>query len=292
MVHSMTGFGRGECQDGDFRVTLEIRSVNHRFLEVSARLPRRIATLENRIRERLQKRISRGKVHVSVTLDGDSVRPSALRVNEEIGERYVQIFQELKARFALRGEMDLSSFMALPDILEREESELPEDAGWALIGTPLERALDEFEANRAREGEAMAKDLRERLAAINEAVGRIEVHQPEVVAKVREKLRDRLAQISQDVDYNRFRLEAELALFSDRSDVTEECVRLRSHLEQFGIALDGPEPSGRRVNFIVQEMNREANTIGSKCQDLGLTQDVIFIREEIEKIRQQIQNIE
>jgi len=292
MVHSMTGFGRGERQDGEHRVTIEIRSVNHRFLEVSTRLPRRMATLENRVRERLQSRISRGKIHVTVALNGDSVRPVALQVNQELAERYLQLFQEVKARFALSGEVDLTSFMALPDILEREEEELSEGSAWAMIEGPLELALKEFESNREREGEAMSRDLRQRLAAFRGAIDRIEVRQPDVVARVKEKLRERLGQISQEADYNRYRLEAELVLFAERSDITEECVRLRSHLDQFEAALSGPEAAGRRLNFILQEMNREANTIGSKCQDLDLSREVIFLKEEIEKIRQQIQNIE
>ncbi|MCK4413763.1 MAG: YicC family protein [Candidatus Eisenbacteria sp.] len=292
MVHSMTGFGRGERLDGAYRVTIEVRSVNHRFLEISTRLPRRFATLENRIREQLQGQLSRGKVHVSVSINGEVTQPANLKVNEELAERYLQIFQEVKARFALRGELELSSFLTLPEILIREEEDLSEDAGWNLIKTPLAEALASFEAMRAREGELLAKDLRQRLEAICAAVTRVEKRQPEVVARVHERLRERLAKISQDVEYNRYRLEAELAIFADRSDVTEECVRLRSHADQFEASLASTEAAGRRLNFLLQEMNREANTIGSKCQDLSLSHEVIFLREEIEKIRQQIQNIE
>ncbi|MFH1144750.1 MAG: YicC/YloC family endoribonuclease [Candidatus Eisenbacteria bacterium] len=292
MVHSMTGFGRGERLDDGLRVTIEIRSVNHRFLEISTRLPRRLSTLEHRVRDRMQSRVTRGKVHVAVSLDGDSVSPGALRLNEELAARYLQLFQEMKARFALRGDVDLSSFIGLPDIFEREEDEFSESEGWALIAGTLDQALGDFESHRAREGEAMARDLRQRLSALADAVKRIEVRQPDVTARVAQKLRERLAQISQDAEYNRFRLEAELAFFADRSDVTEECVRLGSHFEQVEEAMSGPEPAGRRLNFVLQEMNREANTIGSKCQDLELGREVIFLKEEIEKIRQQIQNIE
>ncbi|MBP6875179.1 MAG: YicC family protein [Candidatus Eisenbacteria bacterium] len=292
MVHSMTGFGRGECQGGDYRVTIEIRAVNHRFLEVTTRLPRRLATLENRVREKLQGRISRGKVHASVNLDGDAGRTAALRLNEELAQRYLEILREIKARFGLQGEIDLSSFVTLPDVLEREEDELSEQAGWTLIEEPLDQALAEFERQRAREGEAMTRDLRARLAAVGEAVRRIEARQPEVSARVRERLSERLAQVSQDIEYNRYRLEAELTLFADRSDVTEECTRLRSHCDQFEHALAGADPAGRRLNFLLQEMNREANTIGAKCQDLDLSREAIFLKEEIEKIREQVQNIE
>jgi len=292
MVRSMTGYGRGETVSDDRRMTVEIRSVNHRFLEISTRLPRGLATLENRVRERVQARVSRGKVHVGVSLDGTVAPGATLRINDEVAERYLQIFQEVKARFALRGELDLGTFITLPEVLSREEEELPEEAGWALLAPPLEAALADYDAMRTKEGDALALDLRQRIQAIGEASQRIQEHGPELVERVRVRLAERLGQIAQDVEYNRFRLEAELTMWADRTDVTEECVRLRSHLTQCLEAFDSPEPAGRRLNFLLQEMNREANTIGSKCQDLEITRDVLFVKEEIERIRQQVQNIE
>jgi uncharacterized protein (TIGR00255 family) len=292
MVRSMTGFGRGERLESDPRVTVEIHSVNHRFLEVSTRLPRRLAALENKIRERLQSRVVRGKVHLAVTMDGDSVGTAALQVNEEVAQRYVEIFDRLRQRFALRGELDLPTLLGLPDVLTREESELSEAAAWELLDPPLRQALDSYDASRQREGEALARDLLARIEALRACTDRIERLNPQVVERVRDRLRDRLAQISQDVEYNRFRMEAEMATFADRTDVTEECVRLRSHLDQFAAAFADAEPAGRRLNFLLQEMNREANTIASKCQGLEVMGDLIFIREEIEKIRQQVQNVE
>jgi uncharacterized protein (TIGR00255 family) len=292
MVRSMTGFGRGEGVADDRRMTVEIRSVNHRFLEISTRLPRSLATLENRVRERVQGRISRGKVHVGVALDGITAPGATVRVNDEVAERYIQIFRELKARFALRGDPDVGTFITLPEVLAREEEELTEDAGWALLAPPLEAALADFDGMRDREGEALARDLRARIEGIREATERIERRGPEVVARVRERLAERLAQIAADAEYNRQRLEAELTFFADRTDVTEECVRLRSHLAQCLEAFGAPESAGRRLNFLAQELNREANTIGSKCQDLDVTRDVLFVKEEIERIRQQVQNVE
>lgn len=292
MVRSMTGFGRGERLGGDPRVTVEIRSVNHRFLEISARLPRPLAALENQIRERLQSRISRGKVHVTVTMDGDTMQAAALRVNEEVAERYIEMLGEMKKRFQLHGELDIGAVIGLPDVLSRQETELSQEEGWALVEAPLDQALKSFDTMRLREGESMTQDLRGRLEAVRSATDRVEKKNPEVVKRVRDRLRDRLAQISEDVEYNRFRLEGEIAIFADRTDVTEECVRLRSHLDQFTEYFDTPEPVGRRLNFLLQEMNREANTIASKCQSIDVTRDVVFVREEIEKIRQQIQNIE
>jgi uncharacterized protein (TIGR00255 family) len=292
MVRSMTGFGRGERLESDPRITVEIRSVNHRFLEVTSRLPRRLGVLENQIRERLQSRVVRGKVHLAITMDGDSLGTGALQVNEDVAARYVDVFRRLRERFQLPGELDLPTLLGLPDVLTREEGELTEPAAWALVEAPLMQALEGFDASRAREGEALARDLRQRLSAIREATDRVARLNPQIVARVRERLRERLTQITQDVEYNRFRLEAEIALFADRTDITEECVRLRSHLEQFEASFGDAEPAGRRLNFLLQEMNREANTIASKCQSLDVMRDLIFIREEIEKIRQQVQNVE
>ncbi len=292
MVRSMTGFGRAESLDGHRRVTVEIRSVNHRFLDMSARLPGRLMALENRIRDRVQSRISRGKVHIGVTLDGLSEPTSVLRIDDEVADRYLQILQEMKARFGLRGDLDLGTFINLPDVLCREEEALPDEAAWSLVDPPLTAALTDFDAMRTREGETLARDLLQRVVAIREATGRIETRGPEMVARVRERLRERLSQLTPEVEYNRYRLEAEMTLYADRTDVTEECVRLRSHLEQFAEACRAPDPAGRRMNFLLQEMNREANTIGSKCQDLDIAREGLFIKEEIEKIREQVQNIE
>jgi len=292
MVRSMTGFGRAEGQSGGTRVTVEIRSVNHRFLEITTRLPRRLAALENPIRERLQGRVVRGKVHVGVQLDEATSAAGTVALDAELAARYVELFRDLREQIDIAGELDVATLAGLPEVITRREEELTADEGWKLLEAPLGEALDDFDAMRLREGEALATDLRQRLAAIREATGRIEVRNPEVVARVRERLRDRLEQISKDVEYNRFRLEAELTLFAERTDITEESVRLKSHLDQFTAYFDEPEPAGRRLNFLLQEMNREANTIGSKCQHLDVTRDVIFVREEIEKIRQQIQNIE
>jgi uncharacterized protein (TIGR00255 family) len=292
MIRSMTGYGRGERQEGEPRIVVEVRSVNHRFLEATTRLPRRLAALENHVRERVQNRITRGKVHVSITMDGDGVTPAALRVNEEAAERYIEIFRRLRERYSLPGELTLPTLLGLPDVLAHDEGELPEQAAWALLEPPLNAAIDSFEASRLREGEALERDLGARIQALRGATERIETLNPQVVERVRDRLRDRLAQISKDLEYNRFRMEAELALFADRTDVTEECVRLRSHLDQFAAAFTDPEPAGRRLNFLLQEMNREANTIASKCQNLDVMRDLLFVREEIEKIRQQVQNVE
>jgi len=292
MVRSMTGFGRAESLQDGRRVSVEIRSVNHRYFEFGARLPSSLASLEARVRERVHGTITRGKISVSVQIEGDTSPHVALRINDELAQRYVEIAREMRTRYGLRGDLELEDFLNLPDILTRETEALEEDAAWKLIAEPLEGALAEFQATRTREGEALARDLGERLRIVGGALERVEARAVAAVDRVRQRLRDRLAQISSDAEYNQQRLEVELTLFADRSDVTEECVRLRSHLDQFAGCAAGPDPAGRRFNFLLQEMNREVNTIGSKSQDLGISQDVISAKEELERIREQVQNVE
>jgi uncharacterized protein (TIGR00255 family) len=292
MVRSMTGFGRAGSQSDTRRVTVEIRSVNHRYFDFGSRMPNSLAPLEPRIRERVRRNLTRGKVHVSAVLEDHSDPSIALRVNDEIAQRYQQIAQEVRARFGIRGELSLEAFLALPELLERETEELAEEQAWKLLAPTLDAALADYQAMRIREGEAMARDLRVRLSTIEEVVAQVEERVPQVVAQIRERLAERIAQISQDAEFNQQRLESEIVLFADRTDVTEECVRLRSHIDQFGQCITDAQPAGRRLNFLLQEMNREINTIGSKSQDIQISQAVIRAKEEIEKIREQVQNIE
>jgi len=182
--------------------------------------------------------------------------------------------------------------LGLPDLIERETTELLEDEAWELVSTPLDAALVEYQSMRSQEGAALAADIRLHIETIAAAIDRIEGRVPQMLQAVRARLRDRIAQVSQDLEFNQQRLEAEITLFADRADVTEECVRLRSHLDQFLACIDAPDPAGRRFGFLLQEMNREVNTIGSKSQDLGISEDVILAKEEVEKIREQVQNIE
>ncbi|MBD3236299.1 MAG: YicC family protein [Candidatus Eisenbacteria bacterium] len=292
MVRSMTGFGRAESQTDTRRVTVEIRSVNHRYFDFGSRFPNSLASLESRVRERVRRDLTRGKVHITAVLDDQSDPSVALRINEAVARRYQQLAQEVRTRYGIRGELSLESFLGFPDLLERETEDLAEEQAWALLAPPLDAALADHQAMRVSEGEAMARDLRERLRTIQEVVEEITSRIPDVVDQVRERLRERIAQISQDTEYNQQRLESEIVLFADRTDVTEECVRLRSHIDQFLQCLTDPQPAGRRLNFLLQETNREINTIGSKSQDLEISQQVIRAKEEVEKIREQVQNIE
>lgn len=292
MVRSMTGFGRAESQRGDRRVTVEIRSVNHRFFDFAARLPNPLSTLETRIRDRVREIVTRGKITIATVLEEDAAQQVPLRINAAVAQRYLQMAQEIRAQYGVRGELGLESFLGLPDLIERETTEFLEDEAWELVSTPLDAALAEYQSMRSQEGAALAADIRLHIERIADAVDRIEERVPRMLEAVRARLHERISQVCQDLEYNQQRLEAEITLFADRADVTEECVRLRSHLDQFLACIDAPDPAGRRFGFLLQEMNREVNTIGSKSQDLGISEDVILAKEEVEKIREQVQNIE
>ncbi len=292
MVSSMTGFGRADFQADDCRVSAELRSVNHRFLEVSPRIPRSLAALEPRVVDLVKGAITRGKVNVTLELEGQVSGAAGLSVDETVAERYLEIAEELKTRYNLDGSLDIQTFIGLPSVISREESDLTEETAWALIRPPLEEAVEALKSMRRREGAALARDLRDRVEAIASAVDRVAERVPLVVEQAKTRLADRLAEISEDAEYNRFRLEAEMTFFADRADITEECVRLRSHCEQFAQFMDADEPAGRRLKFLLEEMHREVNTIGSKGQNPEISREVIFMKEEVEKIREQVLNIE
>ncbi len=292
MLLSMTGYGRAEAQLDRKRLSLEVRSVNHRFCEVSVRLPKVLANLEARIRERTQQKLSRGKIYVNLSLDGNEDDSGALKVNSAAAAAYLSALRELKTKLSLPGEIELSTLLGLPEVLTWDSQAFDEETAWKVMEPVLERALNDILGMKKREGDNLAIDLLQRVDLIQSALEAVVQRVPKMVSNQRERLTARLAEISQDLEYNRLRLEAEAVLFVDRTDCTEECIRLRSHLEQFRELVRAPEPAGRKLNFLLQEMNREANTIGSKAQDVSIARDVIVIKEEIERIREQVQNFE
>ena len=294
MLLSMTGYGRAETHGGEKAISVEIRSVNHRFGEVSVRLPKSIAVLENRVRDRVLERLSRGKITLSVTFDGDEEEIASLRMNEEVARRYAAVLQELKAKIGLSGELDVATFVALPDVLRWERKQIDEDTAWRTLDPVLGRALDDLITMKQREGEILSRDLIDRVTAIQASIDRIVTHVPLMIDAVRRRLTDRLEDLlrDQEFEYQRYRVEAEVVLFADRVDSTEECVRLRAHCQQFLELVRSPQSSGRKLNFLLQEMNREANTIGSKSLDVEIAREVISIKEEAERLREQAANIE
>jgi uncharacterized protein (TIGR00255 family) len=292
MLLSMTGFGRGDARTEKGTVEIEIRSVNHRFSEISIRLPKVLSLLEGRMRERIGQRLSRGKVTVTVSLEGEDGELGKLSINHDIAGRYHNALIELKQTYGLAGDIDLAAFLSLPDVLTWERAELSEDQGWGLVAPALEAAVADILDMKRREGETLGRDLLARIDGMEAALGRIEERVPGMVGALRTRIAERLAEAGNDFEYNRSRLETEIIFFADRTDCTEESVRLRSHLTMFRELVQAPEPAGRKLNFLLQEMNRETNTIGSKAQDAVIAREVIGLKEEIEKIREQVQNFE
>jgi len=294
MLLSMTGYGRADTRQGGHGLSVEIRSINHRFSEISIRLPRSLSVVESRVRDRVQERISRGKITLAVTMDGEGGEMGRLKIDEEVAHRYASLLRDLKAKLDLPGDLDLATFVGLPDVLAWEKDELDEEAGWKMLEPPLNRAIDDLLQMKRREGELLGRDVSARLRAIRDGVARIEGRVPAMIDAARTRLRERLQELLQDEDaeYQRNRIEAEIVLFADRTDCTEECVRLRAHCEQFGELIRSDRPAGRKLTFLLQEMNREANTIGSKNLDVQIAREVIDIKEEAERLREQVANIE
>jgi uncharacterized protein (TIGR00255 family) len=288
----MTGYGRGEAARKGISVAIELRSVNSRFLEVTTRLPRSLSLRENEIKEIVRKKISRGKVNLLVTVEREKDGQLPLAINATAAREYYKLLNKLRKTVKLKESVKLEHLLRFSEVLEQPVLDGADEDEWEVVQKALDNALDDLAQMRRNEGEELKKDFQERLAVIEQTLGRIEILSKEQVPTERTRLRERIQQIldNQTVDENR--LEMELALMADRLDVTEECVRFRSHNKFFLLALDDKEPAGRKLNFLVQEMNREANTIGSKSSASEIAHLVVGVKEELERIREQLQNIE
>jgi len=298
MIASMTGYGRAEAAIHRKKVVIEVTSVNNRYFELSLRLPKLFAEFENEVREAVGKLVSRGKLTMTAVIDDNSVTPQTLKLNEDVAVLYHKMFRDLKKKFRLSGDVTVSSFVGLPDLftVTTAAAVTPADVRKLIAG--VRKAIGNLNQMRQKEGEALAKDMTHRVRLIESALADVERFQPQAL----ERYRNRLAQLIDDIlpegqkladaEERKLRLDMEIALVADKSDVTEECVRLRSHCEAFVAAVKAPGDTGKRLNFILQEMNREANTIGSKSIVYEISEKGIKIREEIEKLREQVQNIE
>ncbi len=292
MIRSMTGFGSTDLEHDGQRLTAEIRSVNHRFCEVSVRAPKLVQLFEDRIRQLIQERFSRGKFNLTITWSGAGDSGEVLKLNEIAADRYVALLTQLKQRYGLTQQIDLRTLAALPDLFEWEHTALSDDETWALVKRVVDGCCDNMNTMKGREGEALAKDLIERLKLIRIQLDLVTVRAPYRPQEAKERLEGRVKQLLGDVEMDPIRVAQEIALMVDRLDCTEECVRLAAHLDQFRALVEGQELAGRKLNFLLQEMNREANTIGSKSNDVETTRAVIVMKEEIERLREQVQNVE
>lgn len=295
MIHSMTGFGRAKGEAAGVTIEVEARSVNHRHLDLRIRLPQSLSERESSLRQHVQSALSRGKVDVVVSLVAEGAG-STLEIDEEMAAGYVEASRRLQREYALEGALDVSSLMGLPGVTRLVETVADAESLYGPAGEAVATAIEALISMRATEGAALASELEGRLATIDELSARFEARAEEVVEVARQRLRKRAEQIQRDVGIlDEARLHQEIVIAADRLDITEELVRLRSHVEQFRetLASAGPgAPVGRRLDFLLQELGREANTVGSKASDAPLAQDVVELKTELERIREQVQNIE
>jgi uncharacterized protein (TIGR00255 family) len=292
MLKSMTGFGAGELTTAAGRYIVEIRSLNHRFLEAVIRLPRDLVPLEDRIRALVQARILRGRVEVAIMRENYGKRARAARVDIDLAKTFVSALNDLKQALELSGTPDLSMLVGLPDVVKIEEPKEDLETSWAAIAQGVGQALDRLVAMRETEGARLARDLDLRITRLGQRMDEIERRAPAVVKEYAARLTRRVEELVGAVPVDEGRLAAEVAIFAERSDIAEEITRFRSHLAQIRQTLAGNGALGRTLEFIVQELGREANTIGSKANDLEIARAVIAIKGELESLREQIQNVE
>lgn len=291
MIKSMTGYGRGQAQVDGLSFTVEIRAVNHRYGDVSIKAPRLLLPLESRIKKQVSTVLKRGKIDVFVTQEATDKIAAHPVVNRPLAEAYMQVFRQLIADYDLQGDVSPSLLTAQKDVLILEEADIEEQDLEVCLAAALDKALKALLSMREKEGQATLRDIVVRLDLLEGVLSAIAARAPQVPLEWQLKLQDRLARYGEDMDDPQ-RVAQEIAVFADRCDISEEVIRFRSHLEQFRGLVDAAEPVGRQMDFLVQELNREANTMGSKSNDAELTRNVVTLKSELEKVREQVQNIE
>ncbi|HEX9400131.1 MAG TPA: YicC/YloC family endoribonuclease [Anaeromyxobacter sp.] len=291
MIRSMTGFGSGRGSAAGEELDVEIRSVNHKYCEVKVRLPRELAALEVDASKLVRERLARGGVDVTVRRSG-SAAAVAPRVDVALAEAYARAYEELRARLGLVGAVTLADVATAEGVVRLDERAIDLDSAREALRGALGVALDALVAMRAREGEALAHDLAGRLDVVEGLVAKAAALVPQSIEHHRARLAERVQELTRGIPLDPARLAQEVALFADRTDVTEEVIRLRSHLAQARALLGGREPAGRKLDFIVQEMHREVNTIGSKSQSAEIAGLVVSAKAEVERLREQVQNVE
>ncbi|WP_103895750.1 YicC/YloC family endoribonuclease [Caloramator fervidus] len=292
MIKSMTGYGRGEVEENNRKFVIELKSVNNRYLDVNIRLPKQLLALEDNIRKYISSKISRGKVDVFINQEKFADNDIKISLDEKVAQYYYNVFMQLKEKFNLSEEIGLSLFTKFSDIIIVEKNEEDYESIWETMKKALDQALSVFIDMRIREGLKLKQDILEKCNIISQKVDEIERRSPMVVEEYKEKIRERISEFLKDVEVDETRLLNEVAFFADKVNINEEIIRLKSHIEQLKNTLESEEAVGRKLDFLLQEMNRETNTIGSKANDLVISNLVIDIKSELEKIREQIQNIE
>ena len=291
-MNSMTGFGRSEMATRFGALTVEVSSVNNRFLEVSMRLPRYLASLEPRVRELVGSVLDRGQISVFASLDDTAALPANSVIDGKLAAAYARQLRELQKSLKLSGDVTISDLTALPDVARVDRETVDLDAIWKVLKQGIDKALVQLLEHRQKEGRSMAADMKKRLSKLSKVIVDIEKQSQAAVVAYRKRLTDRVNELLGESDRENLRLEEEIVLMAERTDITEECTRFKSHIELYQSTMNQKEPSGKRLNFILQEMNREANTIGSKCSEFAISSLAISLKEEVEKLRELVQNVE
>lgn len=292
MIKSMTGYGRFEHVDENRKVVIDLRSVNHRYCDITVKVPRAYSYLEDKIKEYVASNISRGKVEVFLYIENYTSNDKVVTVDHVLAQNYYNVLKELKETYDLRNDVGISDLARFSDIFVTRQQDEDKDRAWEMVLSCLAPAVDDFVSTRVREGERLKENLLERVHTIKGLVAQIQERSPQMLKEYEEKLRARIDELLGDFKADEGRILTEVGVMADKVCIDEELVRLNSHFEELEKILSLSEPVGRKLDFLVQEINRETNTIGSKANDFGLAKCVVEIKSEIEKLREQIQNIE
>ncbi|MBW2149022.1 MAG: YicC family protein [Deltaproteobacteria bacterium] len=292
MIRSMTGYGRAQGELEGRTLIVEVKSVNHRYKDINVRLPRRYNPLEHRIRELLGEKLDRGRLDLSLNSREGELAPAVPEINVPLVDRYHEMIVQLRERYGLQEQMTAFQLLSLPDVIVYQEKELNPAEEWPVLERLIHCAMEELDDMRLKEGGSLLADIESRLREMKARLKEIEARSPLVVTQCHDRLSERLAEMTKGIEIDPIRLAQELAFFADRCDISEEIVRLRSHMDQFAQVLNQESPLGRKLDFILQEMHREINTIGSKASDSEIALRVVEFKTDLERLREQVQNIE
>ncbi len=292
MIKSMTGFGRSEIVKGNRKISVEIKSVNHRYLEAGIKMPKKLNVFESRMRDLLKKYATRGKIDIFINYEDDSENQVNLKFNQNIADEYMAIFNNMSEKYNLKNDMTVGGLARFPEVITMDEVQEDEEELWHFIEEAMKVALEQFVNTRILEGENLKKDLLGKLDHMEELVAFVEKRSPEIMKEYRSKLESKVKELLGDTTIDESRIATEVIIYADKICVDEETVRLRSHIEHARKCLNEDGGIGRKMDFIAQEMNREANTTLSKANDIEISNAAIDLKTEIEKVREQIQNIE
>ncbi len=292
MIKSMTGFGRGDCMEDGNNFAVELKTVNNRYCDAYIKIPKQVSFLEDKVRDIVVKSLSRGKIDVFITYENLSEDSKDVIFDESLVKAYMKSLETLRDTHGLKDDISVSLISGFPGILKIQKADQDEDKLWSTLKTALDNAIYSLVGMRENEGKKLKENINEKINTIEKNVHKVKEHAPEVIKDYKQKLTSRIDELMDQRVPDEARLAMEIAIFADKCSIDEELVRLSSHINQMRQTLDLEEPVGRKLDFIVQEMNREVNTIGSKANDLTITKEVVEIKCELEKVREQIQNIE